>query len=473
MKKSELIFSAILVPLDWMMLIAAGLTAYGLRFHPTVVDIRPVIFELPFADYIKIVVLVATIWLVIFALSGLYRIESSRGIINEIIRVVLGCSTGFLAVVLYIFWQREFFSSRFIIIAAWFLTIVLVSFGRIIIRFIQRFLFARGVGLHNILIIGNDRTAERLSAEYHRKSSLGYHIISRIKEPDSQIVNEVKRLSKEQRIDDILFIDNQRLNPETVFHLVNWASLAHINFHYSSDYLNLPTAGVDIVSVAGIPIMEFKKTTLDGWGRILKRIFDIVVSFILITVLSPLLLIIALFIRLDSTGKIFFSELDDGSPLMRIGQYGKRFRYFKFRTMIPKSHRLRYTSELQARNIRKGSPMIKIKDDPRITRIGKFLRRYSLDELPELFLVLTSKMSLVGPRPHLPEEVARYQDQHKFVLTIKPGLTGLAQISGRSDLNFEDEVKLDAYYIKNWSPKLDLQILVKTIPAVLRKRGAE
>jgi lipopolysaccharide/colanic/teichoic acid biosynthesis glycosyltransferase len=140
--------------------------------------------------------------------------------------------------------------------------------------------------------------------------------------------------------------------------------------------------------------------------------------------------------------------------------------------MLNKVDSMRY-KELADRNIRNDGPMVKIKDDPRITRVGRFIRRFSLDELPELFLVLRGSMSLVGPRPHLPEEVAKYESRHKKVLTIKPGITGLAQVSGRSDLTFDDEVRLDTYYIENWSLVFDIIILLKTPLAVLRPRQAE
>jgi lipopolysaccharide/colanic/teichoic acid biosynthesis glycosyltransferase len=140
--------------------------------------------------------------------------------------------------------------------------------------------------------------------------------------------------------------------------------------------------------------------------------------------------------------------------------------------MMPKVDSLRYT-QLADKNIRNDGPMVKIKDDPRVTRVGKFIRRWSLDELSELFIVLKGDMSLVGPRPHLPEEVAKYEHHHKKVLTIKPGMTGMAQISGRSDLSFEEEVKLDTYYIENWSLLLDVAVLLRTPMAVFRSRNAE
>jgi len=226
------------------------------------------------------------------------------------------------------------------------------------------------------------------------------------------------------------------------------------------------------VEFAGLPLKDVKRTALDGWGRIIKRIFDFIIALILIIILSPIYILTAIVIKLDSHGPIFFSRRDDDSPLYRVGQGGKLFRYFKFRTMRDRCDSMRY-KELADLNIRQGGPLVKIKDDPRITRSGKFIRRFSIDELPELFLVLTGKMSLVGPRPHLPEEVAKYERHHKKVLTLKPGITGLAQISGRSDLSFEEEVKLDTYYIENWSFLFDLTILLRTPLAVLKGRKAE
>ena len=183
------------------------------------------------------------------------------------------------------------------------------------------------------------------------------------------------------------------------------------------------------------------------------------------------MLLIAILIKIDSNGPIFFSKRDDGTPVFRVGQGGKSFKYFKFRSMKNKMDSLRYT-ELADKNTRTNGPMVKIEDDPRITRLGKFIRRWSIDELAELFLVFKGDMSLVGPRPHLPEEVAKYEHHHKKVMTIKPGMTGLAQISGRSELSFEEEVRLDTYYIENWTLLLDLAILARTPIAVIRGRKA-
>ena len=192
---------------------------------------------------------------------------------------------------------------------------------------------------------------------------------------------------------------------------------------------------------------------------------DFVTSSLILIISLPIILFTAAAIKLESRGPVFFRQ-------ERVGKDEVPFRVFKFRSMIIKSDSMRY-NELADRNTRGDGPMVKIKDDPRVTRFGRFIRRFSIDELPELFLVFTGKMSLVGPRPHLPEEVARYEHHHKKVLTIKPGISGMAQISGRSDLSFEEEVKLDTYYIENWSLIMDLTILLRTPLAVFRNREVE
>ena len=179
------------------------------------------------------------------------------------------------------------------------------------------------------------------------------------------------------------------------------------------------------------------------------------------------MLLTAISIKIDSKGPILFSKLENGEPVKRVGQKGKKFIFYKFRSMYPNTHKLRY-EKLSGKNTRKDGPLVKIKNDPRVTSVGKFIRKYSIDELPQLWNVLIGNMSLVGPRPHLPEEVAQYKKHQRFVLTIKPGVTGLPQISGRSDLNFEEEVKLDRYYIENWSTWMDIKIIFKTIFVVLR-----
>ncbi|HRY63434.1 MAG TPA: sugar transferase, partial [Patescibacteria group bacterium] len=220
---------------------------------------------------------------------------------------------------------------------------------------------------------------------------------------------------------------------------------------------------IEIKTINGIPLIEVKKTPLDGWGRVAKRFFDIVISFIFLIILSPVFLIITILIKLDSFGPIFYQA-------ERVGARGKRFTLYKFRSMVVGADKMK--EKLVASNERADGPLFKMKADPRITRVGKFLRKTSMDELPNFWNVLIGKMSLVGPRPHEPGEVARYEEHHKKLLNIKPGVTGLAQVSGRSTLDFETEVKLDTLYIETWSLKQDLVILLKTPFVVLRGKDA-
>lgn len=466
-KKTELIFSTILVPLDFLMLIAAALAAYFLRFQ-ALADLRPVIYGMPFWGFIKIAAFMSLIWLLIFALSGLYTIGGTRRILDELAKIFLACSAGLAAIIFLVFFNRDLFSSRFIILAAWVLAIVFVSFGRLAVRFVQRVLFRRGIGVHRAVIIGEDKSADILVNEFYKNPNLGLRVVKRYKKFDSETAKEMDELHQAMGVDEVIQAAGTASREETM-DLIDFCNEHHIVFKYSADVFSVQAAKIDIRDYAGVPVAEIKRTRLEGWGRVYKRIFDILGSLILVIVTSPIMILTAIAIKIDSRGPVFWSKLDDGSPVERIGQNGKPFHYFKFRSMKPGTHNLRYT-ELAEQDFRRG-PLVKIKNDPRVTRVGRFIRRTSVDELPELFLVLAGKMSLVGPRPHLPEEVAKYKKHHKKVLIVKPGITGLAQISGRADLDFEEEVKIDVYYVENWSLKLDLYILFKTPFVVLFGKG--
>lgn len=471
MKRSELFFSFLLVPLDYIMIVLAGVSAYYIRLAKIVTDIRPVLFDLEFRPYFNIVLIIAFLWLIIFAIAGLYNIRGSRKIIKEFNRVVFACSTGFMLVVVLIFIRAELFNSRFIVLAAWIIAIIYVSLARIIIRGIQRSLHSYGIGVHKVILVGNSKTTDNLIREFSKNKRSGFEVVKRLRDFSIETANELSEFIETKEIDEIIQSD-PNLSKAEILRMYDFSDDHHITFKYAADLLGTKVLKTEVAEVVGIPIVEVKKTPLDGWGRIVKRLLDFIASLILIVLLSPVLVITAICIKLESRGPVLFSKKDDDTPVKRVGQGGKLFNYFKFRSMKPGTDSMRY-NELADKNIRGDGPMVKIKDDPRITRVGKFIRRWSIDELPELFLVLKGDMSLVGPRPHLPEEVAKYEHHHRKVLTVKPGITGLAQTSGRSDLSFEDEVKLDTYYIENWSILRDLAILIRTPIAVIKGRQAE
>jgi exopolysaccharide biosynthesis polyprenyl glycosylphosphotransferase len=219
---------------------------------------------------------------------------------------------------------------------------------------------------------------------------------------------------------------------------------------------------VDFDDMGGIPLVGLKETSIPRAGRVLKRALDIVLSVIALLVTAPLLILIAILIRLDSPGPALFSQ-------RRVGEDGRLFNMYKFRSMCLGAEEQQ--GELQDLNQRSG-PAFKIKADPRVTRMGRWLRRSSFDELPQFINVLRGEMSIVGPRPALPPEVAKYEAWHRQRLEVPPGISGLWQISGRSELSFDEMCMLDVYYIENWSLGLDLAIMLKTVPHVLFADGA-
>lgn len=471
MKKTESFFSALFVPVDYLLIVLAGVSAYHLRFSDVSAGIRPIIFSLPFQSYLQSVLVIAVLWIAIFALGGVYQIRNARRIAQELQKIIFSSSAGLAAVAIIIFFQRELFDSRFIVLAGWFLAMVYVSLGHVFIRWLQRRLFRFGYGVHKVILVGDSQTTDNLMAEFSSNSLAGFEVIKRVRNFSLETAQELAEFIKDREVDEIIHSDPNLTKAETL-RLYDFANDNHLTYKYVADLLEVKVLRTEVQEIIGIPIVEVKRTTLDGWGRILKRAFDIVVSTLLITMLSPVLILATLAIILDSRGPIFFSRRDDGSFVTRIGQGGAPFRYFKFRSMVPNSDSMRY-NELADRNMRTDGPMVKIKDDPRVTRVGRFIRRWSIDELPELFLVFMGRMSLVGPRPHLPEEVAKYENYHRKTLTVKPGITGLAQVSGRSDLLFEEEAKLDIYYIENWSLLLDISIILRTPWAVLKNRQAD
>ncbi len=476
MKKIELFFSFLLVPLDFLMLVLAGVSAYYIRFANVTTEIRPVTFELHFDAYFKILLLMAFFWLIIFAMSGLYNINSARKLVREVYKVILASSAGFTLIAILIFMQRELFDSRFIVLAGWLLAIVYVSFGRSLIRWLQRYLFAKGIGVHKVVLVGNSKTTDNLIKFFSGNKHSGYEVVKRIRNFTPDTARELADFMRNKTVDELIQSD-PNLSKVEILRMYDFSDEHHVTFKYAADLLGTKVLRTESAEIAGIPVMEVKKTSLDGWWRIIKRIFDIVGSLVLIIIFSPLIIVATVAIKLDSKGPAFYLDY-------RSGQGGKRFLFYKFRYMsahlcdgegpgsTKEGNELLRKLEESEHNTRKG-PLHKIKDDPRMTRVGKIIKRWSIDELPQFFNVLKGDMSLVGPRAHMTLETAKYEHHHKKLLSIKPGITGMAQVSGRSDLDFEEEVKLDTYYIENWSFLLDLAILVRTPLAVLRLRSSD
>jgi exopolysaccharide biosynthesis polyprenyl glycosylphosphotransferase len=273
---------------------------------------------------------------------------------------------------------------------------------------------------------------------------------------------KLQALINNKKVDYIIQTDST-ISKDQALDLLTYCQENHVSLKYVANLFQAQSLHLNLGSVAGLPLVEIQSTPLEGWGKVAKRIFDFILANLALIVLSPLFIIIALLIKFTSPGPVFVS-------LDRVGVKGKMFKLYKFRSMIKDAHILK--ADMMKFNQRADGPLFKMKNDPRITKIGRFLRKTSLDELPQLFNAFIGNMSLVGPRPHEPEEVSKYQRGYKKLLSIKPGVTGMAQVSGRSNLLFTEEAKLDIFYIENWSLLLDLVILFKT-PFIIINREVD
>ena len=471
MKKIELALTAILVPLDALMLLTAAITAYGFRFTEFAVGIRRVTFYLPLADYLKILFIIVPLWILIFAANGLYSIDTNQKYSNELTRIFFACTVGLAAITVYIFFRGEFFNSRFIVLAAWFGGILFVSFGRLLMRITKLILYHYGRGVRHTVLIGSGPITDRVSDIFSSQSSLGYSVIARYPIFNEKIRTEILELDRAQEVDEIILTNPSSSREETLT-ILAFAEENHFTLKYSADLFSTLAPNMRMSTIADVPLIEFRRARLDGWGKISKRVFDLIVGGLSIVIVSPIILAVAIMIASETGQPLLFKNT-------RIGYRGRKFSTFKFRSMFQKfctednASAIKFEESLIENNNSKEGPIYKIVGDPRVTPVGRFIRRWSLDELPQLFNVVRGEMSLVGPRPHQPREVAKYSPEDRRVHAVKPGITGLAQISGRSDLSFEDEIRLDMFYIENWSVVMDLFILVKTPFAVFKKRKVE
>ncbi|MCC7197544.1 sugar transferase [Candidatus Peregrinibacteria bacterium] len=477
MKPSEILLGILRLPVDFFAGIMAFYLAYQIRFNTDLIPFISLPLDLgsfpTLENYFIFSAVGVIVLMILMALNNLYSLKSNTKYSRETGKIAIVISAWLMLIIAYFFVIREFPFSRLVLAYTWFLMIVCVCAGRGLIRVIESFLLLKGIGKKNVLFIGATPITEKLALSMKR--DLHYHIAGVLDDKMGKIdhiktlgkLNELAKIVKKYHIEEIIQTTNNPKQSEDATDILDFCRSRQVGYRFVPDLLAVQSSNIEVETFNGLPIITLKPTPLDGWGRVLKRAFDIFASVVGLIILSPILLLVAILIKVDSKGTILFKYLDDGSRVKRVGEQGKLFNFYKFRTMHPKTHNLRYT-ELAEQNTRKGTPMVKIKNDPRVTKIGNFLRKTSIDELPQLINVLKGQMSIVGPRPHLPEEVANYEKHHKFVLTIKPGITGLAQISGRSDLDFEKEVRLDSYYIEHWSLWMDIKIIFKTFGAVIK-----
>ncbi|MCS7072338.1 MAG: sugar transferase, partial [Anaerolinea sp.] len=364
--------------------------------------------------------------------------------------------------------------SRLMMIYVAAITIILLSAARVIRRTIQARLRRRGIGVQRVLVVGVGAAGRAVMTTMLARKELGYQVIGYLDDNPDRGETDLGRLRGLGGLDnlpavlrtegvDLVVIAIPWKHHDRIVQLIQHCQNAGVDVSVVPDVFQLNMRQVLVENLSGIALLRINgQTAFKGSNRLFKRIVDLLLIVLALPLLIPLFALIALAIRLEGPGPIFYKAV-------RIGENGRRFQMYKFRSMIPDADKLRAelvkTHELDPRHP-------KLRDDPRVTRVGRFIRRTSLDELPNLINVVLGEMSLVGPRPPTPDEVALYEPWHRQRLQIKPGMTGLWQVSGRSEIPFDEMCLLDIYYIENWSMGLDAQILMMTIPRVLLRQGA-
>lgn len=457
--------------LDLLLINVAFFIAYHARYEWQL--IRPVgeYNYVPPREYIPVSLILTTILLVVYKTEGLYTPKRGTSWLDEVYTIFIGTLAGIAIMIVITFFYRPNFYSRLLFGYAGISITLTLSLSRLIVRQIWEYLRGRGMGVDRVLVVGAGEIGRAIMRSIMALPQLGYQVVGFLDDeaPEKTIgrfpslgsTKDLPRLLEERKIDEVI-ITLPWASHEEIIKMVAQCERAKVPARIVPDLFQMRLSRVDVEEVGGIPLLGVKEVSIRGWNLALKRAIDVVVSLTILLFLSPLILLTAALIRLESPGPALFRQT-------RIGRNGNTFTLYKFRSMRPEAEE--ELSEVHDLNEAEGV-FFKIRKDPRCTRVGKVLRRFSLDELPQMYNILRGEMSLVGPRPALPIEVERYKEWHRQRLGVLPGLTGLWQVMGRSDLTFDEMVMLDLFYNENWSLWLDLKIMLMTIPTVLSGRGA-
>ena len=427
-------------------------------------------------DYIIASVVFALVVVLTFAFLGLYPVRTRLSLWQTLTKITSGIFFVLLIVIAFLFFDefnRSFLPdgvnvSRFILATGGFFTLYTVLASRFFLWLGWQLLYLMGIGKVRVLLVAREPT--KLESWLNARNDVSEVLVVRSLNRTTHA--EITRLLEERSVAEVYLYSNQSKYE---------SEIALLTERYKIPFVFRPVgfgqySAFDLkpLVIGGHTLIEVQHTALNGWWVVLKRLFDILFASLFLLCFSWLYLLLIIAIKLDSPGSAFYVN-------ERVGPDGNPFRLYKFRRFKPEfctdnknPEALRIEAELiKAQNLKEGDgPLYKIKDDPRMTRVGRFLEKTSLDELPQFINVLLGSMSVVGPRPHQPREVAKYQSHHYKVLNIKPGITGLAQINGRSDLSFEQEVFFDTYYVEHWNPFWDLFIIARTPFVLLFKRHA-
>jgi len=458
---------------DALLVVLSFRLAYWIRYDRQWLRLVEPAYHVSFRVYTPSVLITAAIIVFVYWLENAYHPERGRTFFDEFYIVFRGTLTGIALMIVVVFLAMPNYYSRLIFVYTGIVILVLLGLSRVIERLIVAGRRKRGRGVDRVLIVGAGEVARSIMRAVVARPDLGYRIVGFVDDDPAKAQTDIGRYPalgttdglseaiKTHGVDEVI-VTLPWNSYRKILTIMNQCQREGVAVRIVPDLFQMALGNVVVETLNGVPLLGFREPKLEDWQVFFKRAVDLLLASLVLVLSSPLLLIIAIAIRLDSPGSVIFRQL-------RVGRNGGEFTVWKFRSM-------RTDAEAQVETLRTqneaSGPLFKIRNDPRRTRMGRFLRRTSLDELPQFWNVLRGDMSFIGPRPALPSEVQEYAPWYRRRLEISPGITGLWQVSGRSDLTFDEMVLLDIYYIENWSPFMDLRIALKTIPTVILGSGA-
>lgn len=459
-----------LVLLDGMCVSLSMLAAYLVRFH-LLAYYGPL--SQPF--YVRLALISIPMWLGIFALYRMYSPDNLFGGLQEYANVFNGCTAGLVGLILYSFLDRgiEQDISRGWLALVWLFSVISLTWTRFGYRRLIYWLRRQGLLIRHVVIVGANEEGRLVATQLQASPVAGLRVVGFVdgEAPQGQRIEgipvlgsvaELDRIRQQLGAEEVIVIPTALSRKELLDLYREWGTDDRLRIRLSSGLYELFTTGVRVKHESFVPLVSLNRTRITGMDALMKAALDYLGAIVGLILLAPVFGVIAVLVRLDSPGPAIYRR-------RVVGLGGKEFDAYKFRTMIADAD-----AYLEAHPALKEEweQTGKLRHDPRVTRVGRFLRRYSLDELPQLFNVLRGEMSLVGPRMITPEERRHFGKWQHNLLTVRPGLTGLWQISGRADLSYEERVRLDMNYIRNYTIWLDLKVLFNTFLAVVRGQGA-
>ncbi len=446
------VFDAVFICLSWF-------CAYWLRFSVPFYFLKLIN---PFRVYLLFTPIMVLVWISVCFFFGLYRRVGQVSLVREFRAISKAFLLGLLVSMSLAFLFKDLDLGRSVIILMGGLSLVTLTMSRLIVRGIETRLWRRGLLTVKAIVIGAGESGIRTVQKLQDSREIGYEVVGFIDKDEKKhgaVVGGLPVLGGEKDINTIIikydiddvFFAIPNISHHRIFDIISSCPRRKTSFHIVTDVFEVISDNTPIDMIGTFPVVDLKGGGAGIGYEAIKRAMDIAISVACIILSFPLWLLIVLWIRIDSRGPVFFSQ-------SRVGKDGKLFNMLKFRTMY---------SETDAYARSPKSPA-----DSRITRLGRFLRKFSLDELPQLINIVVGDMSIVGPRPEMPFIVAKYKEWEKKRLSVKPGLTGLWQVIGRKDLPLEENIQYDFYYIRNRSLVLDISIIMRTLPAILSRRGA-